>query len=383
MSANLFVSHFMGEVSALALTSTDNTTYSLDISATSTDCGQIPSWLSIDVASSTLYCSDEWWNDDSTINALSFGPDGSFTEAAQTTAKSGSVHNGLYTGADGAQFLANSHYTPSTVTTYALPLEDGSEILQTLEFTMDGPGPDPRQDAPHPHQVLQDPTGDYVVIPDLGADLIRVFTIDKSTGNLEDCPPINTTAGAGPRHARFWNPPAAAPKGKGKAAAPEGTFMYVTNELSNTVSAFEVTYPEGGCLTGSELQTLSPYPGDEAGPEGSSTAEVEISGNSVYVSNRGDASFDGNDSLARFSIGEEGSLTFEEITSSYGVFPRSFKINKAGDLVAIANQVSANVAIVARDTESGKLGEKVADLRVGDEGEAGQEAGISGIVWLE
>lgn len=259
---------------------------------------------------------------------------------------------------------------------------------------MEGPGADPsRQDAPHPHQVITDPTGSFLLTADLGADLIRVFSINNATGELADCPAINATAGAGPRHIRFGNtklrktemrdPKKKTVKRCEKSSAGDDAVFYVTNELSNTVTAYAVSYPKSGCLQASEIQTLNPFPGDKPGPKESYVAEVEIHGDSLYVSNRGDASFEKNDSIARFSIDDAGSLKFEEVTSSHGVYPRSFVVNKAGDLVAIGNQVSSNVVVVKRDVATGKLGEKVAELEVGSKGELGTEQGISGIVWAE
>lgn len=252
---------------------------------------------------------------------------------------------------------------------------------------MAGPGPVPeRQDAPHPHQVITDPTGSFLLSADLGADLIRVFSIDKTTGELGDCPAINVTGGAGPRHLAFRNTEEDARRRFKREESQNDTsiIFYVTNELSNTVSSYTATYPDSGCFEASEIQNLSPFPEGVPGPEDSAVAGVQIHGDSLYVANRGDESFDSHDSIARFSIdGDSGELTFEEITSSHGVYPRSFVINKAGDLVAIGNQVSSNVVIVERDVETGELGEKVAELPLGSEGEPGQEEGISGIIWAE
>ena len=246
---------------------------------------------------------------------------------------------------------------------------------------MDGPGPVPdRQDAPHPHQAIADPTGAFLLSPDLGADVIHVFTIDKATGNLEECPDLTMGPGSGPRHATFWAPPAA--ETKRQAAAPEGTMMYVANELSATVSAFTLSYPADGCLSAEETQTLSPY-GEDESPEGASTAEVTIVDNFLYLSNRGDQSFAPYDSITTYSLDAAGALTFQDISSSYGSYPRTFVINKAGTLIAIGDQVTANVAVVARDVKTGKLGRKLATLEVGEDGIEGQEEGISGIVWDE
>jgi hypothetical protein len=108
-AANIFVSHFAGEVSTLSLESTANDTYTLAITSTSTDCGKLPSWLTLDSASGTLYCANEWWNPPSSLSALSVDSDGTVTDVVQATAFPGSVHNSLYSGDDGAQYLASAH----------------------------------------------------------------------------------------------------------------------------------------------------------------------------------------------------------------------------------------------------------------------------------
>ena len=54
---------------------------------------------------------------------------------------------------------------------------------------------------------------------------------------------------------------------------------------------------------------------------------------------------------------------------------------KAGDMVAFGGQTSSNVAIVARDTTTGKLGDLIANLQVGTPGTAGNEDGLSAVIW--
>jgi 6-phosphogluconolactonase (cycloisomerase 2 family) len=42
----------------------------------------------------------------------------------------------------------------------------------------------PRQDAANLHGVIVDPTGNFILVRDLGADFIRIYSIDNSTGKL-------------------------------------------------------------------------------------------------------------------------------------------------------------------------------------------------------
>lgn len=117
---------------------------------------------------------------------------------------------------------------------------------------MAAPGPNENQEAPHPHQAVLDPTGAFIVVPDLGADILRVYSVNKKTGILTSCNNVAVASGSGPRHAGFWNP----------TGRTDGTKLFLGNELSKSASAFSVTYPqkEGGCLKLELAQTSKPYP---------------------------------------------------------------------------------------------------------------------------
>lgn len=268
----------------------------------------------------------------------------------------------------------------SQLTTFKLPL-NGGQPLQTLKFTMSGKGPIPsRQDAPHPHHAFVDPSGDFLVVPDLGADLIRIHKIDKASGLLTECPSAKTAPGAGPRHGTFWTP--AASRSRVRRAA-QDTTLFIANELANAVTGWSVSYPSGGCMTLTLKQTLTPYQGNSSATAGTKVGEIKAKGNFLYTTNRNDKKFAPNDSITQYTISADGSVTWTDNTSSYGTYPRTFDINKAGDYIAIGDQTTANVAIVARDTTTGKLGPRVADLRVGAVGIPENEDGISAVVWAE
>jgi 6-phosphogluconolactonase (cycloisomerase 2 family) len=129
--------------------------------------------------------------------------------------------------------------------------------------------------------------------------------------------------------------------------------------------------------------SLTPYQGNATAPRGTKIGEVKVKGNFVYTTNRNDKKFSGSDSITQYTIAADGTFTWTATTSSYGTYPRTFDINKAGDFVAIGDQTSANVAIVPRDVTTGKLGERVADLRIGATGIAENEDGLSAVVWAE
>jgi 6-phosphogluconolactonase (cycloisomerase 2 family) len=258
----------------------------------------------------------------------------------------------------------------SQLSTFKLPLTSAQPI-QSLKYTMSGPGKVPsRQDAPHPHHVFTDPTGDYLIVPDLGADLIRINRVDHTSGKLTECGAAKPVPGTGPRHGAFWG-------------STQSTTLFIANELSNSVSGWKVNYPSssGGCLTLSLKDTLTPYQGNTTAPSGTKVGEIHIKDNFVYISNRNDKKFSGNDSMTQYTIASDGRITWTDNTSSYGTYPRTFDINKAGDYVAVGDQTTSNVAIVQRDTKTGQLGKLIASLRIGTAGTPENENGLSAVVW--
>jgi 6-phosphogluconolactonase (cycloisomerase 2 family) len=242
---------------------------------------------------------------------------------------------------------------------------------------MSAPGPNSRQNAPHPHEALLDPTGKFLLIPDLGADLIRIFSIDSTTGQLTACPAGEAAKGDGPRHGNFWAP---------SSNSSIGRMLYTVNELGNSVTSWTTSYPEGaGCLTLKRQQTLPTYKAGSLLASGSKAAEVQVSGNFVYAANRADQTFGSKqDSIATYKINPAtGDIAWVEATNAHAWFPRTFQINKAGDLVAVGGQTSSNVAIIKRDPATGKLGDLVASVQVASPGREQQEDGLSAVIWVE
>ena len=76
-------------------------------------------------------------------------------------------------------------------------------------------------------------------------------------------------------------------------------------------------------------------------------------------------------------------MQFLSLTNAGGYYPRTFEVNKRGDLVVIGGQTSANVVVVRRNVTTGVLGQQVASLRVGSTGTAESENGISAVLWDE
>ncbi|KAK4150433.1 hypothetical protein C8A00DRAFT_18029 [Chaetomidium leptoderma] len=373
LGATLIASHFAGGIYTLSLAGS-NSSGTLSITSQASGCGVTPGWIELYSDTRKLYCFDESWMGSGSTAEYSVANDGRLSVTGQLKTSGNSVHGQLYGGADGRSFVATVEYSPSTFTTYKMPFS-GSKVLQLQKFTLAQRGPNPRQDVAHPHEAHVDPTGKFIIVPDLGADVLRVFKIDSSSGQLTACSEGKADAGDGPRHIKFWK----SADGLQKA--------YVVNELGNSVSAWDVAYPsdESGCLNLKKTQTQSTYAPGKKGGSTTKAAEVRVVGNFVYATNRADQTFGSQqDSIATYTIDPAtGAIAWLEAANSYSYYPRTFQFNKEGTLVAVGGQTSSNVAIIARDPATGKLGKLVANLQVGQKGRAGEEDGLSAVVWVE
>ncbi|KAJ5374172.1 hypothetical protein N7517_006178 [Penicillium concentricum] len=375
-ATNLYATHYDGSIYTLSFDSRN----SLSIASSLKTCGDAPSWLTFDSSTRTLYCSDHAGNTtmNGSLSSYSVNQHGRLTELAKTVDVGAAVHSTMYGGMHGhKKYLAVAHYGGSALSTFALPLRSDKEPLQVFRYQMSQPGIKPQQDAPHPHQVILDPTGSFILVPDLGADQVRVYAIDQHSGRLNVCPSLNYTAGSGPRHGLFWKS-----KHSDSEQAPV-TILYTVSELGGHFNAFDVSYLSSGCLAFRETQSFVPYQGGQL-PAGAAPAELRMAGNSLYASIRFDEGFPPNDSMSTLARSSNGTVTFSQITSSYGTIPRTLVVNKKGTLVAIGNQASSNVAIVARNPRSGELGKLLANLQVGQPGQASNSStGLSSIIWEE
>ncbi|KAI3328800.1 Lactonase, 7-bladed beta-propeller-domain-containing protein [Ustulina deusta] len=369
LGVNLLASHYTGKIYSLSF---NNST--LTIVSSATGAGTLPAWLGLDTSgdTKTVYSVDEDWFGSGVLASFTVGADGALTQTGKLTSLGASVHGTPYAN---AKFFATVEYDPSTLTTYALPFAANVKVLQQFKFNMTGPGPNPRQNAPHPHAAHVDPTGKFLLVPDLGADLIRIFSINTTTGRLAACAPGEAEPGNGPRHGAFWVP---------DSNSTDGLMLYTVNELGNSVTSWTTSYLEGKCLALKRQQTLPTYSGS-ALAVGSKAAEVHVAGNFVYAANRADQAFGTQqDSLATYEIdASTGEIAWVEATNAHAWFPRTFQINKAGNLVAVGGQTSSNVAIIKRDPETGRLGDLAANVQVATPGREQEEDGLSAVVWVE
>lgn len=215
-------------------------------------------------------------------------------------------------------------------------LEPASDIVQNS-----GSGPnEERQEMSHPHAVVFDPAGEYLVTADLGIDALQSYRL-SAEGQLELIGEAAVAPGAGPRHIAFM---------------PDGRFLYVTNELNATVTGF--AYDAASGTIGAEVETVSTVPEDFADPK--STAEIAVypSGRFLYVSNRGaeGAVSPVADSITGFTINQaSGELTLIDYFADGLDFPRQFAIDPSGRWLYACNQQGDSIVQFAVDQESGVL----------------------------
>jgi 6-phosphogluconolactonase (cycloisomerase 2 family) len=154
--------------------------------------------------------------------------------------------------------------------------------------------------------------------------------------------------------------------------------------MGGIVTVFNVIYGSGSaCPTFTFLQTISAYAENATAPTASKLAEVHFFDNFLYVADRVDKLFSGDNSIETLSLDSTGALTFLQQYDSCGTYPRTFRINKAGTLVAVRDQTTANLAVLKRDTTTGLLGPLLANLRIGATGTPENEDGLSAVVWDE
>ncbi len=216
-----------------------------------------------------------------------------------------------------------------------LPIEANGALgpAHTVQHTGKGPNAE-RQEAPHAHCILPDPTNRFALAADLGADRVFVYRLDlegRSLRHIEEGD-AGLRPGAGPRHLAFH---------------PTLRLVFVANELDSTVATLRFDSERGALSFIDARSTLPPgwtgtnYPAD---------IHVAANGRTLYVSNRG------HNSIAMFSVAEStGALALEQVVSTEGDWPRNFSLDPSGRWLLVANQRSGSVVVFARDPNTGRL----------------------------
>lgn len=319
--------------------------------------GDLPCYLSVDPVCRRLLIANYG---SGSLSVIPFDENGRLGECVQTIRHEGFAANplGCLSSYDGSGFLLGA----VSITRYR---ETAFARVNSV-----------RQETAHAHSIVADPSGNFVLVADLGMDRIWVyhfendrlvlnnqiiglmshdepqnnkgimqedfswpsenFTLAPVLRNTVPCdrPMIghNLRPGAGPRHIAFH---------------PNGHFIYISNELDSTVTAF-FWNAKVGCL--SPFQVCSTIPKGYSGSNYVAHLALTPNGQFLYVSNRG------HNSLAAYSVDPvTGVLALIGNYPSLGQWPRNFCIDPDGQTLYVANQESGSVVFLTIDPVKGSL----------------------------
>jgi 6-phosphogluconolactonase (cycloisomerase 2 family) len=188
-------------------------------------------------------------------------------------------------------------------------------------------------DRPHAHMILADPSGKFVLATDLALDRIDVWKFDLEKGKLtaNDPASVSVPPGDGPRHFAFH---------------PNGRWVYSIQEESSTIIRFDWDAARGALTP---RQTVSSLPAGFKGTDYTSEIMVSANGRFAYAGNRL------HDSIAAFTIGSNGDLTFASEEWTRGDYPRSFNFDPTGSYLYSCNQRGDAITSFRVDAGTGRL----------------------------
>ena len=233
------------------------------------------------------------------------------------------------------RFMIVANYAAASLAVLPIRQDGGLEpLVQLLQLPGNGGPHKVEQTGSHPHHVVYDPSGRFLVVPDKGVD--RVFTLEfdpaKPLLKLTEPGFATTRPGAGPRHASHH---------------PNLPFVYVNYELDSSLSVNRYDRATGSITP---IQIVPSTPDSFVGANTSAEVEVDPAGRFVYVSNRG------CDLIGAFSIeAASGRVTPAGWTSSAGRGPRFMKIDPSGTLLHAANELTDTIVTFKIDPASGAL----------------------------
>jgi 6-phosphogluconolactonase len=268
--------------------------------------------------------------------ATAFALDATNGEATLINRAATGGKNGVRQAVDPTgKFLVVANYASGSVAVLAIG-PDGTLKDQHHLVPLPGePGPHKvEQTSSHPHDVVFDPSGHFVLVPDKGLDRVFVFRFDASSGQLipTEQGSVKARPGAGPRHTAFH---------------PKLPVTYVLNELDSTMTTYRFD-PEHGTLT--PMQVMPTLPPNFTGYSTTSEIAVTPDGRFIYGSNRG------HDSVTIFAANPtDGLLSVIGWQSTQGSDPRFIGLDPAGRFLQAANERSDTIVTFRVDPGSGKL----------------------------
>jgi 6-phosphogluconolactonase len=206
-------------------------------------------------------------------------------------------------------------------------------ILPLAPNGMIGDATDTKTSGAKSHWAGTNPSGTYVFVVALEANVIAQYSLDAVNGKLTSDGIATPPDGVGPRHLAFH---------------PSESWAYVSNELGVSVTKLDFQKTTG---TFTAKETLSALPVGQ-GTSGVTGAEIAVhpSGKWVYASTRG------YNSIAQFAVNaSDGTLTLVANAPTGADQPRSFGLNPEGTLLVAGNQTANQLVRFRLDPSTGAL----------------------------
>jgi 6-phosphogluconolactonase len=238
---------------------------------------------------------------------------------------------------DGGMLYCANFGGPQAV---AVPVAPDGQLapISAVQVTA-GTGPHKRQTVPHPHGVTLDPSGRFLLVPDMGADRIFVYHAE-GTGLAPAAPPfVGLPSGCGPRFVLF---------------GPTGRLAYVLTELSAEIIVLD--WQEGGL---SVRGRLAIDPADAPHDRGAAAFGLSRDGRFLYASNRGTHRMQ----VWQIDPGTGGLSLIQQIDAG-GLKPWGLCLSPCGRWMLVANQASDAVTLFHADPETGLLAETGTSLAI-------------------
>jgi 6-phosphogluconolactonase len=312
------------------------------------ELGTSPNCLVLNAAGTRLYSTNETdrvgENNEGTVSAFAIDrTNGQLT--LLNTVRSGGAGPTYASLHPSGKFLLVANYFGGSVAVFPITADGRLGPATDVKHDAGDVGPKTAVNAPagsfafsghdrtHAHMIQADASGRFVLHADLGLDRIFVWKFDERNGVLtpNDPPAVTFPPGDGPRHFYFH---------------PNGRWLYSLQEEGSNVVLFDYDSTNGR-LT--ERQTISSLPPGFGGSNFTSEILVSSDGHFLYAGNRL------HDSIATFSIGKNGQLTFVTEEWTRGDYPRSFNFDPTGQFLYSCNQRADNIAVFRVDRKKGRL----------------------------
>lgn len=290
-----------------------------------------PSYLTVSEDGQYIYAVSENNNNTAAVNALAYNKKDGFTSFINSQLTGGADPCYVTVDREG-KHVVTANYSGGNMTLFDVKEDGALDVAsQVINFVGKGINAE-RQNTPHIHCVQYSPDGNYLFATDLGTDRIYKFKVDNDSTNylIAGNPAYYRIAdGSGPRHFDFH---------------PNGKYMYLLNELSGTVIAFNYIRESGDLK---EFQTIQ---ADSLNAGGSADIHVSPDGKFLYTSHRLEG-----DGIAIFSINQSDGSLIKIGHQPTNKHPRNFVITPNGKFLLVASRDDNTIQVFQIDQNSGLL----------------------------